>query len=92
MKVSFTSRARADVDEINQYLFERSPSSARNVLAAIYRSLNFIAEHPLTSEQTDDPDVRAAIVRRYRYKIFYRITSETVEILHIRHTSRRPWA
>jgi toxin ParE1/3/4 len=31
------------------------------------------------------------VVRRYRYKIFYSITGDTVEILHVRHTSRRPW-
>ena len=31
-------------------------------------------------------------MRRYRYKIFYRIVEEdTVEIMHIRHTSRQPW-
>jgi toxin ParE1/3/4 len=35
--------------------------------------------------------VRMKVVRRYRYKIFYRVTGETVEILHVRHTSRRPW-
>jgi plasmid stabilization system protein ParE len=32
------------------------------------------------------------VVRRYRYKIFYSIIDEnTVEIVHVRHTSRRPW-
>jgi len=31
------------------------------------------------------------VVRSYRYKIFYSIIDEgTVEIVHVRHTSRRP--
>ncbi len=34
---------------------------------------------------------RASIVR-YPYKIFYRVRADIVEILHIRHTSRRAWA
>ena len=45
------------------------------------------------SERTDNPDIRVKVVRRYRYRIFYRIVeAETVEIVHVRHTSRRPWA
>jgi hypothetical protein len=31
------------------------------------------------------------LVSRYPYKIFYRIRENLVEILHVRHTSRRPW-
>jgi plasmid stabilization system protein ParE len=37
------------------------------------------------------PDVRAVLVLRYPYKIFYRVRGDTVEILHIRHTAQRPW-
>jgi toxin ParE1/3/4 len=91
MKLQFTSRARADIEDIYNYLIQRSPSGTRNVLGAIYDSLKFIAEHPYGSEQTDNPEVRATVVRRYRYKIFYSITGETIEVLHVRHTSRRPW-
>ena len=47
---------------------------------------------PQASQRTDNRMVRVKIVRRYRYKIFYRIVDDrTVEILHVRHTSRRPW-
>ena len=32
------------------------------------------------------------IVHRYSYKIFYSIMNDDmVEIIHVRHTSRRPW-
>ncbi len=27
----------------------------------------------------------------YPYKIFYRLSTDTVEILHIHHAARRPW-
>jgi plasmid stabilization system protein ParE len=91
VRVRFTPRARADIDQIYEYLDERRPSGARNVLLAIYAGVQFIAERPQGSEQTDDPKVRVKVVQRYRYKIFYTIVGETVEILHVRHTSRRPW-
>jgi len=37
--------------------------------------------------------VRANVIQRYRLKIIYRVveTENIVEIIHIRHTSFRPW-
>jgi toxin ParE1/3/4 len=36
-------------------------------------------------------EVRAVLVLRYPYKIFYRLRGDAAEILHIRHTARQPW-
>lgn len=91
MRVRYTPQARGDIDRIYSYLKKRSPSGAANVSAAIYAGIRFIAERPEASERTDDPDVRVKVVRRYRYKIFYSVAGDTVDILHVRHTSRRPW-
>jgi len=91
MRARYTPRARRDIGQIYAYLHKRSPSGALNVLAAIYAGVQFIAERPKASERTDDPNVRVKVVRRYSYKIFYTVTKDTVEILHIRHTARRPW-
>jgi toxin ParE1/3/4 len=91
MRVRYTPRALRDIKRVNAYLNERSPSGALNVSAAIYAGVRFIAERPEASERTDDPNVRVKVVRRYRYKIFYGVTENTVEILHVRHPSRRPW-
>jgi plasmid stabilization system protein ParE len=40
---------------------------------------------------TQRPGTRVVLVLRYPYKIFYRVIGETVRIVHIRHTVRRPW-
>jgi len=92
MRVRYTPRARGDIEQIYHFLDKRSLAGARNVLRAIYAGVQFISEFPQASERTDDPQVRVRIVRRYRYRVFYRIIDDdTVEILHVRHTSRRPW-
>ena len=91
MRIRFTPRARGDLDDIFQYLNPRSPTAARNVMSAIYTAVGFITEFPFGSEATDDPNIRINVVHRYRYKIFYKIADEGIEILHIRHSSRRPW-
>jgi plasmid stabilization system protein ParE len=91
MRLQYRAQALTDIDAIHRYLEERSPSGARSVLRAIYASVQLIAEHPLSYQRTDDPDIRVHVVQRYRYKIFYSVVGEAVEIIHVRHTSRRPW-
>ncbi len=92
MRVRYRERARRDLGEIHHYLDARSPSGARNVLRAIYAGVQFIAENPDAAERTDDPSVRVKIVLRYRYKIFYSIAGDIIDVLHIRHAARRvPW-
>ena len=78
MRLRYRAQALADIDAIHRFLEEHSPAGARNV-------------HPLSYQRTDDSDIRVHVVRRYRYKIFYNVTGETVEIIHVRHTSRRSW-
>jgi toxin ParE1/3/4 len=91
VRVRYTPRALGDIDQIYKYLDKRSASGALSVLLAIYAGVQFVAERPAAAERTDDPNVRVKVVRRYRYKIFYRLAGESVEILHVRHSSRRPW-
>lgn len=91
MRVRYTPEAFADRERIFEYLRERSPSGARNVMASIRDAVKLLQDQPYSGYKTDDPDVRVRFIVRYPYKIFYRIRNDVVEIAHIRHTSRRPW-
>ena len=88
MRVRYTPRAFSDRERIIEYLRERSLAGARNVAASISDAVARLREHPLSGYRTNDPEVRVVFLVRYPYKIFYRVR-EIVEILHIRHTSRR---
>ena len=92
MRVTYRPRALADIDDIARYLEKRSPAGARNVVRAIHEGIRVIAEQPYGSERTNDPSIRVKVVRRYRYRIFYRIIdADTILIIHVRHTARRQW-
>jgi plasmid stabilization system protein ParE len=92
MKVRYRLRALADIADIRQYLEKRSSSGAFNVVKAIHASIRSIADQPYGAQRTDDPFIRMKVARPYRYKIFYSIVDDaTIEILHVRHASRRPW-
>jgi addiction module RelE/StbE family toxin len=85
MKVRVTRRAGDDLDGIFDYLNERSPLAANAVMRAIRGAIDIVAAYPQASPLTSISGVRAKIVKRYRYVIFYRIRPDAVEVLRVRH-------
>jgi toxin ParE1/3/4 len=73
MKVRYTPLARADREAIFQYLKERSPRGASNVIAAIRTPARQLADNPYSGPATERPGIRVKLVGRYPYKLFYRI-------------------
>jgi toxin ParE1/3/4 len=94
MTIRYSPRATRDIELIREYLGKRSPKGAIHVLTAIYAAVEFIRRHPEAAQATRIRGVRAKIVQRYRFKIFYRVdvTDSVIEIIHVRHTSRRLWS
>ncbi len=95
MKIRYSRRATRDLDAIHEYLAQNSPRGAANVMAAIFASVEFIRRHPEAAPAVSNiAGVRGVVVHRYRFKVFYRISAadEAIEIVHVRHTSRRPWS
>jgi toxin ParE1/3/4 len=93
MRVRYSRRATQDLAAIHDYLIRRSPRGAINVLTSIYASVEFIRRHAEAAQTTNISGIRAMVVRRYRFKIFYRVVKadNAIEIVHVRHTSRRAW-
>jgi len=92
MSVRYRELALSDLEQISQYLEPRSPTGARRVLGAIFRAIEQIERHPQSAIQTSAPGIRVRIIGRYRYKIFYSLAQDgAIEIVHVRHTARRPW-
>jgi toxin ParE1/3/4 len=91
MKVRLTPRAARDIADIADYIRERNPAAAQRVRAAIVKSLTTLASFPHIGRRQDVKDVRKFVVRRYGYLVYYRanLTVQEIEILTIRHPSRR---
>ncbi|SRR6266487_220114 len=90
MKVIYTDEALRDLDQILTFLVSNYPS----ITAAFQKRLRSverrIGKWPMSAEEVRQrAGVRVIPLRRYPYKIFYRITSEAVEILHIHHAARQ---
>jgi plasmid stabilization system protein ParE len=91
MRVRYTLRAQADLDAIFGYLDTRAPNAALEVKSTIERRIAMLGEFPHIAPETDIPGVYELTIVRYPYKVYFDIDGDTVGILHIRHTSRRPW-
>lgn len=92
MKIRYTRQAFAEREAIFTYLEKRSSQGAHSVISRIHAAILRLAEFPESGHATDISDVRVLFIGRYPYKVFYRARADVIEILHIRHTSRRPVA
>ena len=89
MKVVWTESALADLDEILAYTAEHYPTLIgpleRRIRAAVAR----IADWPQSARAVEErPGVHVVPLIRYPYRIFYRVTDQAAELLHIHHAAR----
>ncbi|MDI1266592.1 MAG: type II toxin-antitoxin system RelE/ParE family toxin [bacterium] len=89
MKVVFTTEALADLDDILEYISNHYPAiyeAFHNRLQAVVARVGRRPES--AQEVAERPGVRVVPLIRYPYKIFYQISNQTVEILHVHHAAR----
>jgi toxin ParE1/3/4 len=92
MKVVFTEAARRDLDEVLGYLADNQPNLEGPVERRIRAVLDILSQWPESARTVARrPKVRVASLVHYPYRIFYRVTESAIEVIHIRHTSQRPW-
>ena len=94
MKLVYSRRALADLDEIaTYYSASASPAIAQSIERRLGDVIDRICRVPEAAPRVSQrSQVRVVAVVRYPFRIFYRLRDDTVDILHIRHTSRRPLA
>jgi len=92
VKLVYSRRALADLDEIaNYYSINASSALARSVERRLIQAIERICLMPEAAPRVSQRShIRAIAVVRYPFRIFYRLRNGNIDILHIRHTSRRP--
>jgi toxin ParE1/3/4 len=92
MKLVYSRRALADLHAIaTYYASHASPAIAQSIERRLSDVIDRIGRAPEAAPRVSQrSQVRVAAVVRYPFRIFYRMRGDTVDILHIRHTSRRP--
>jgi plasmid stabilization system protein ParE len=90
MKVRFNRRAIADIYWIADNF--RDPAAARRTEQAIRHAVDLLSDFPGMGQYRPQLGVHAVVVRvrRRSYKIYYRITEDTIAVAHIRDGRRAP--
>jgi toxin ParE1/3/4 len=93
MKLRYAPHARVDLDYIaNHSRSTFGPDAAAALRTYIRAAVARIAGMPESGEAVPErPGVRVVALVRYPFRIFYTVGKDGVTILHVRHTSRRPW-
>jgi toxin ParE1/3/4 len=90
MRIRYTLRSLSDLEAIHSYIAQNNPSAAERVIEVIERRVNSLQQSPEMGYPADDPTIRILLAIPYPYRIYYRITADEVEIIHIRHMARKP--
>lgn len=91
MKVRFTLGARADLQEIGEYISKRNPRAASRMIASVHQSVMLVGRFPRRGRKQKAKGVRNVGAGKYPYNIYYRIdeAEQVIAILQIRRATRR---
>lgn len=91
MRLSFSSAALRQVEEIYAYIAANNPRAAQKIVDRIYTVSKLLAEFPNSGRETKMRGVRVRMVHPYPYLIFYRQLpgQDDLRILRVRHAKRQ---
>lgn len=91
LRVKISARATFHIDNAAQWWAENRPAAPGAVRQDIGEALSLLAKQPGIGAAYDGAKakgVRRLLVGRIRYFIYYRPTSDTLEVLAVWHVSR----
>ena len=89
MRVIWSPTALRHVTHAYEYLEDFNPYAATALAEALLAAGDSLENFPLRGRRVPGTDLRE-LVTAYPYIIRYQIVQDTVRILRIRHTARRP--
>ncbi len=90
MRVSWVRKALRNLDEEPTYIAADNAAAARLVVDRVLEAVAKLGAQPGMGRPGRVPGTRELIVAKTRYIVPYRVRGDTVEILRVFHTSRRP--
>jgi len=92
VKIRYTRKALAQLEQIYLDIEEHNPSAAKRVKGGIEKAIRRLARLPYSCRPTEHPGIRVLSVVRYPYLVFYSVdeVAQEVQILRIRHSAQDP--
>ncbi|MEO1207645.1 MAG: type II toxin-antitoxin system RelE/ParE family toxin [Pseudomonadota bacterium] len=91
MKLIFAPAARRDLEDIRDYIAQDNPNAAQRVIERVHQvTQQTIKVFPEIGRTWEEGPTRALTIAGLPYRIHYQVQGDTLEILRIHHTKRRP--
>jgi len=90
VRLRLTQPAASQLGKALAYLDQKNPQGARKVQRRLQAAMDLLLRHPFAGSVTARPGVRRLQVRPYPYAITYRVATDEIVILGIRHAARQP--
>ena len=87
--IDWKPSARADATEIVNFISVHNKQAAERLYESIRHDLEHAAEHPYLFKLSTRIASMREIVTHPNYIIFYRVTSNSIEVVRIVHTRRQ---
>lgn len=85
MKLRWTPEAAENLESIYSYLCEHHPSFAESTVRILYEAVRALRIFPERGRLGEINGTREFVLPRLPYIVVYRITEQTIEVLHIYH-------
>lgn len=89
LPVRYAPAALAEIDGIYDYIARDNPSAAAKVLSEIRDAILLLSAFPEKARKMRRRGMFALPLSRYPYIVFFRVSRDEIEILHVRHGARR---
>ena len=97
--VRLTPAAVSEAEQLYEWLLDNAPERGTQWYNGLIDKIETLARHPLRCPRAHESDSLREEVRQLLYgkrpgvyRILFRVTDTTVEVLHIRHGARAPLA
>jgi toxin ParE1/3/4 len=90
VRLRYTLRGAAELDQVLDYIEMQSPQGAHHVRARIQTIIDLLLQHPQAGQLTSKGRLRRMIASPYPYLIFYEATEDEIVIHGVRHAARPP--
>jgi toxin ParE1/3/4 len=89
VKVFWSPRAAADLNELVDFIAADKPDAAERVGDNVYSKVERLTSTPLIGRIGILPKTRELILAPWPYIAVYKVTGDTVRVIRLRHTSRQ---
>jgi toxin ParE1/3/4 len=86
---NYADNAREDIREAAQWYSIQKPGLEDEFLESLYLSVRYLTENPYHYQQYFR-QVRSVVLKRFPYRVVYKIEGNALIILAVLHTSRNP--